>query len=40
MQAINETNTRGQNKEKNFMLGVFENISTFFGHLFKPNDKQ
>ena len=40
MQAINETNTRGQNKEKNFMLGVYEKISTFFGHLFQPNDEQ
>ena len=40
MQAINETNTRGQSKETNFMLGVYENIFTFFGHLFKPNDEQ
>ena len=41
MQAINETNTRGQSKETNFMLGVYENIfGTFFGHLFKPNDEQ
>ena len=40
MQAINETNTRGQNKEKNLMLDVYKNISTFSGHLFKPNDEQ
>ena len=34
MQAINETNTRGQNKEKNFMLGVYEKISTFLAIYF------
>ena len=40
MQEINKTNARGQNKEKNFMLGVYETISTLFRPLSKPDDEQ
>ena len=40
MQEINKTNARGQNKEKNFMLGFYKKISTLFGPLFKPHDEQ
>ena len=40
IQEINKTNARGQNKEKNFMLGVYETISTLFRPLSKPDDEQ
>ena len=40
IQEINKTNARGQNKEKNFILGFYKNITTLFGPLFKPHDEQ
>ena len=38
MQDMNKTNARDQNRKKDFMLGVYRNISTLFGPLFKSND--
>ena len=38
MQDMNKTNARDQNRKKDFMLGVYRNISTLFGLLFKSND--
>ena len=32
-----KTKARGQHKEKDFMLGLYENISTLLGSLFKPD---